>query len=73
MHYYDEGDADKDSEEEYSARNDDESDDNGGEDSEAGEGKCCSTYPFVYSFLSRISYSILKCTVHAVSFVILIF
>jgi hypothetical protein len=60
MHYYDERDADEDSEEEYSARSDDGRDDNDGEDSEVGACKCCSTSLFVYSFLSRISCSILK-------------
>jgi hypothetical protein len=51
-HYYDERDADEDSEEEYSARSEDGSNDNDEEDSEKEAGKCHSTSPFcIFHFI----------------------
>jgi hypothetical protein len=52
MHYYDERDADEDSEEEYPARSDDGSDTSDEEDLDSGVGKCHHTSFFEYYFLS---------------------
>ncbi len=49
--YYDEWDADEDSEEEYSFRSDDGRDNDDEEDSQAGAGKYLGTAYLVYSFL----------------------